>query len=133
MSLHQSFLVVPGQTFLRRRKSALRFICTSNTCITGFPFHVTTAHTHMRNRDPHRENVLNILAICLPIVTMQHVADSVQHRNEPQFPFGSTTHQGIFNSHAMEICTWDGSHLFIVKNKGREYNLLRGYCLVKVP
>ena len=24
----------------------------------------------MRNRDPHRENVENILAICLPILTM---------------------------------------------------------------
>ncbi len=30
----------------------------------------------MRNRDPHRENVENILAICLPIVTMQHIRES---------------------------------------------------------
>ena len=30
----------------------------------------------MRNRDPHRENVGNILAICLPIVTMQHIRES---------------------------------------------------------
>ena len=25
---------------------------------------------NMRNRDPHRENLENILAICLPIMTM---------------------------------------------------------------
>ncbi len=30
----------------------------------------------MRNRDPHRENVENILGICLPIVTMQHIRES---------------------------------------------------------
>ena len=30
----------------------------------------------MRNRDPHRENVENILAISLPIVTMQHIRES---------------------------------------------------------
>ncbi len=30
----------------------------------------------MRNRDPHRENVENILAICLSIVTMQHIRES---------------------------------------------------------
>ncbi len=30
----------------------------------------------MRNRDPHRENVENILAICLPIMTMQHIRES---------------------------------------------------------
>ncbi len=29
----------------------------------------------MRNRDPHRENVENILEICLPIVTMQHIRE----------------------------------------------------------
>ena len=32
-------------------------------------------HT-MRNRDPHRENVENILAICLPIMAMQHIRES---------------------------------------------------------
>ncbi len=30
----------------------------------------------MRNRDTHRENVENILAISLPIVTMQHIRES---------------------------------------------------------
>ncbi len=30
----------------------------------------------MRKRDPHRKNVENILAICLPIVTMQHIRES---------------------------------------------------------
>ena len=30
----------------------------------------------MRNRGPHRQNVENILAICLPIVTMQHIRES---------------------------------------------------------
>ena len=30
----------------------------------------------MRNTDPHRENVENILAICLPILTMQHIRES---------------------------------------------------------
>ena len=30
----------------------------------------------MRNRDPHRENAENISAICLPIVTMQHIKES---------------------------------------------------------
>ncbi len=30
----------------------------------------------MRNRDPHKENVDDILAICLPIVTMQHIRES---------------------------------------------------------
>ena len=30
----------------------------------------------VRNRDPHKENVENILAICLPIVTMQHIRES---------------------------------------------------------
>ncbi len=30
----------------------------------------------MRNRDPHRENVKNILAISLPIMTMQHIRES---------------------------------------------------------
>ena len=29
----------------------------------------------MRNRDPHRENVENILAICLLILTMQHIRE----------------------------------------------------------
>ena len=33
-------------------------------------------HISMRNRDPHRENVENILAICLPIVTMQYIRES---------------------------------------------------------
>ncbi len=28
------------------------------------------------NRHPHRENVENILAICLPIVTMKHIRES---------------------------------------------------------
>ena len=27
----------------------------------------------MRNREPHRENIENTLAICLPIMTMQHI------------------------------------------------------------
>ena len=31
----------------------------------------------MRNRDPHRGNVENILAICHHIVTMQHMRESV--------------------------------------------------------
>ena len=30
----------------------------------------------MRNRDPHRENVKNILAISLLIMTMQHIRES---------------------------------------------------------
>ena len=30
----------------------------------------------MRSRDPHREKVENISAICLPIVTMQHIRES---------------------------------------------------------
>ena len=30
----------------------------------------------MRSRDPHRENVANILAICFPIMTMQHIRKS---------------------------------------------------------
>ena len=30
----------------------------------------------MRNRHPPRENVENILAICLPIMTMQHIRES---------------------------------------------------------
>ncbi len=36
----------------------------------------TCSNIHMRNRDPHRENVENILAICLPIMTMQHISES---------------------------------------------------------
>ena len=32
---------------------------------------------YMRNRDPRRENVENILAICLPIPTMQHISESL--------------------------------------------------------
>ena len=43
----------------------------------------------MRNRDPHRENVGNILAICLPIVTMQHIRESPSA------------------SHAMRISAWN--------------------------
>ena len=31
----------------------------------------------MRNRNPHRENVENILAVCLPIMTMQHIRESL--------------------------------------------------------
>ena len=30
----------------------------------------------MTNRDPHRGNVENILAIYIPIVTMQHIRES---------------------------------------------------------
>ena len=30
----------------------------------------------MRNRDPHRENAENILSICLPIMTIQHIRES---------------------------------------------------------
>ena len=30
----------------------------------------------MRSRDLHRENVVNILAICLPIMTMEHIRKS---------------------------------------------------------
>ena len=47
----------------------------------------------MRNRDPHRENVENILAICLPILTMQHIRES------PSV------------SHAMRISAWNGKVL----------------------
>ena len=43
----------------------------------------------MRNRDPHRENVENILAICLPILTMQHIRE-----------YSSA-------SHAMRISAWN--------------------------
>ena len=32
---------------------------------------------YMRNIHPRRENVENILAICLPIVTMQHIGESL--------------------------------------------------------
>ncbi len=31
---------------------------------------------NMRNGDPHRENVETILAICLPIMAMQHIRES---------------------------------------------------------
>ena len=30
----------------------------------------------MRNRDPHRENVENTLAICIPILTMRPIRES---------------------------------------------------------
>ncbi len=43
-------------------------------CVNLVPF--THGHCFMRNRDPHRENVENILAICLPIVAMQHIRES---------------------------------------------------------
>ncbi len=33
-------------------------------------------HYSMRNRHPHRENVENILAISLPIITVQHIRES---------------------------------------------------------
>ncbi len=46
-------------------------------------------HLVMRNRDPHRENVENILAISLPIVTMQHIKESPSA------------------SHAMRISVWN--------------------------
>ncbi len=45
---------------------------------------------NMRNRDPHRENVENILAICLPIMTMQHIRESLSA------------------SHAMRKSAWNG-------------------------
>ena len=41
--------------------------------MTGTP---VGSMTVMRNRDPHRENVENILAICLPIVAMHHIRES---------------------------------------------------------
>ncbi len=44
----------------------------------------------MRNRDPHRENVENIVAICLPSLTMQHIRES------PSV------------SHAMRKSAWNG-------------------------
>ncbi len=47
----------------------------------GLQFLSVAAHnpilSNMRNRDPHRENVENILAISLPIVTMQHIRESL--------------------------------------------------------
>ncbi len=43
----------------------------------------------IRIRDPHRENVENILAISLPIVTMQHIRESPSA------------------SHAMRISVWN--------------------------
>ena len=46
----------------------------------------------MRNRDPYRENVENILAISLPIVTMQHIRESPSA------------------SHAMRISVWNGCY-----------------------
>ncbi len=45
----------------------------------------------MRNGDPHRENVENIFAICLPIMTMQHIRESSSA------------------SHAMKKSAWNAS------------------------
>ncbi len=38
--------------------------------------YLLTVMHNMRNRDPHRENVENVLAICLPIMAMQHIRES---------------------------------------------------------
>ncbi len=35
----------------------------------------------MRNRDPHRQNVENILAICLSIMTLKHIGESPSARH----------------------------------------------------
>ena len=44
----------------------------------------------MRNRDPHRENVGNILAICLPILTMQHIKESCYEDDKEMEMFSIT-------------------------------------------
>ncbi len=43
-----------------------------------FRYHFSTLWENgftMRNRDHNRENVENILAVCLPILTMQHIRE----------------------------------------------------------
>ncbi len=50
----------------------------------------------MRNRDPHRKNVENISAICLPIVAMQHIRESPSA------------------SHAVGMIEWNDSNLDFV-------------------
>ncbi len=59
---------------------------------------------YMRNRDHHRENVENILAICLPIVTMQHIRESSSA------------------NHAMVESEWNGSSNKFVKGVLSSYN-----------
>ncbi len=74
--------------------------------------------TNMRNRDPHRENVVNILAISLPIVTMQHI------REPPSA------------SHAMRKSAWNDywmrsiptGVIFCIKYQGRYPIVLFSYC-----
>ena len=34
------------------------------------------ALSYIRNRDPHRGNAENVIAICFPIVIMQHIRES---------------------------------------------------------
>ena len=76
------------------------FASSSLHWLLHLPWHVAyllTLPTHfqacMRKRDPHRANVENILAICLPNVTMQHIKES-----SPAMQF-------------MGISAWNGSEM----------------------
>ncbi len=62
----------------------------------------------MRNRDPHRENVENILAICLLIMTMQRTRESPSA------------------SQAMKKSAWHGYPTFLL---GWHCRLLTAACL----
>ncbi len=56
--------------------------------------------TITRNRHAHRENVLNIPAICLPIMTMQHIRESLSVSNA----------MGINAWNVVITNTWIGKH-----------------------
>ncbi len=62
----------------------------------------------MRNRDPHRENIENILAICLPILTMQHVRQSPSARHVMRKIYGMGG--GIFFYSKQTIHAWSPSY-----------------------
>ncbi len=73
----------PNQDFLwnDRRPVANQLVdktLAANQKISIYPvvFIIFHYNLYMRNRDPHRENVESILAICLPIMTVQHVRES---------------------------------------------------------
>ncbi len=70
-------------------KPGRRVYCQARAWCAIYPATVITTEKLMRNRDPHRENVENILAICLPILTMQHIRESSSA------------------SHAMRISAWN--------------------------
>ncbi len=57
-------------------KKGLVGTSSAKPCFAYHSYRIVLCCLNMRNRDPHRENVENILAINLPILTMKHIRES---------------------------------------------------------